>query len=50
MRIVRHIKNETKEIDLLSGKAERIIEVLKERRAALITTAVTEKVDVRVAA
>lgn len=38
---------ETKEIDLMMAKAEAAIERLREYRSALITTAVTGKIDVR---
>jgi len=34
-------------LDLLKAKAERAIELLKERRSALISAAVTGKIDVR---
>ena len=35
------------EFDLLEAEAERAIELLKERRTALISAAVTGKIDVR---
>ncbi len=49
-RIADHIERETKRIDGLLEKTERSIALLKEKRAALITAAVTGKVDVRAAA
>jgi type I restriction enzyme S subunit len=49
-RIADHIEAETQRIDALVAKTERSIELLKEKRAALITAAVTGKIDVRNAA
>lgn len=46
-RIVAHLDEQTAKIDALIGKAERFIELAKERRAALITAAVTGQIDVR---
>ena len=48
--ITEHIDAETSKIDFLITKTERSIELLKEKRAALITAAVTGKIDVRAAA
>lgn len=45
--IVRHLDGETAQIDALSAKAREMIEVLKERRQALISAAVTGKIDLR---
>ncbi|CAN5476200.1 restriction endonuclease subunit S [soil metagenome] len=45
--IASFLDSETSQIDLLSGKAREMIEVLKERRQALISAAVTGKIDVR---
>ncbi|MFT4063321.1 restriction endonuclease subunit S [Paraburkholderia sp.] len=45
--IVRHINVETSKLDLLRIEAERSIDLLKERRSALIAAAVTGKIDVR---
>lgn len=49
-RIADHIDRETTRIDALVARTERSIELLKEKRAALITAAVTGKIDVRSAA
>lgn len=49
-RIADHIERETTRIDGLLEKTERSIALLKEKRAALITAAVTGKIDVRAAA
>ncbi|WP_461172681.1 restriction endonuclease subunit S [Arthrobacter sp. Z1-9] len=46
LRIVEHLKSETLRMDELSEKAHAVISTLKERRAALISAAVTGKVDV----
>lgn len=48
--IVRHLDEATARIDLLISKTERSIELLREHRAALITAAVTGKLDLREAA
>ncbi|MDF1477649.1 restriction endonuclease subunit S [Leifsonia sp. H3M29-4] len=45
--IVAHLDRETSQIDTLSAKAREMIDVLKERRQALISAAVTGKIDVR---
>jgi type I restriction enzyme S subunit len=42
-----HLRDRMKEIDLLHYEALRAIDLLKERRAALISAAVTGKIDVR---
>lgn len=49
-QIVSQWKVASAEIDLLISRARRFIELAKERRAALITAAVTGKIDVRGAA
>ena len=48
-RIAAHLDEQTTKIDALIGKAERFIELAKERRAALITAAVTGQIDIRTA-
>lgn len=48
--IVQYLSRETSKIDALSVKSREMIEVLKERRQALISAAVTGKIDVRTAA
>jgi len=45
--IVAYLDRETSQIDALSAKAREMIDVLKERRQALISAAVTGKIDVR---
>ena len=45
--IVAHLDRETTRLDALAQEAQRAIELLKERRAALISAAVTGKIDVR---
>jgi type I restriction enzyme, S subunit len=45
--IVRYLDRETEAIASLSGHAQRLAELLRERRAALISAAVTGKIDVR---
>lgn len=45
--IVAHLDEQTAKIDALIEKAERFIELSKERRSALITAAVTGQLDVR---
>ena len=45
--IIAHLDHETSKIDALSDKAREMIDVLKERRQALISAAVTGKIDVR---
>lgn len=46
-RIIAFLRRETARIDLLVSKTERGIELLKEKRSALITAAVTGQIDVR---
>jgi type I restriction enzyme S subunit len=45
--IIAHLDRETAKLDALKAEAERAIALLKERRAALISAAVTGKIDVR---
>ncbi|WP_077176950.1 restriction endonuclease subunit S [Burkholderia cenocepacia] len=45
--IVEFIKNEVDKLDALSRQASNVIGLLKERRSALISAAVTGKIDVR---
>ena len=45
--IVEYLDHETTKIDVLAAKAREMIDVLKERRQALISAAVTGKIDVR---
>lgn len=44
--IVAHIAAETAKLDALLSAAERTIDLIKERRAALITAAVTGQLDI----
>lgn len=46
-RIVSYVDEQTAKTDTLIAKAERFIEVSKERRSALITAAVTGQINVR---
>lgn len=46
-KILNMISRETSRIDLLSEKTQRSIDLLKERRAAFITAAVTGQIDLR---
>src|SRR5690606_20955360 len=48
--IAAHLDDEIKRFDVLSREAQRGIELLKERRSALIAAAVTGQIDVRDAA
>lgn len=48
--IVAHLNRSTSRIDALVAKTERSIELLREHRTALITAAVTGKIDLREAA
>lgn len=48
-RIVAYLDEQTAKIDTLIAKAERFIELAKERRAALITAAVTGQLDLTAA-
>jgi len=45
--LVKHLNGHTAKINALIAKAGRFIELAKERRAALITAAVTGQIDVR---
>lgn len=45
--IANHIDRETAKLDTLTAEANRAIELLQERRSALISAAVTGKIDVR---
>ena len=45
--IATFLGNETTKLDTLTTEAQRAIELLKERRTALISAAVTGKIDVR---
>jgi len=45
--IANFLKKETTKLDSLNEKAERVISLLQERRTALISAAVTGKIDVR---
>ena len=45
--IVSFLNAEMKKFDALQGKAESAVELLRERRTALISAAVTGKIDVR---
>ncbi|HBO3266960.1 TPA: restriction endonuclease subunit S [Pseudomonas aeruginosa] len=47
LEIVKHIEHEERRVAALVGKTERSIELLKERRSALITAAVTGQIDLR---
>lgn len=47
IEIVNYLDRETSKIDALSMKAREMIDVLKERRQALVSAAVTGKIDVR---
>ncbi|WP_227717968.1 restriction endonuclease subunit S domain-containing protein [Micrococcus luteus] len=44
--IADHLDRETAKIDALISKAERFIELAQERRAALITAAVTGQIEI----
>ena len=46
--IIEHIQHETAKLDNLRVAAERTVGLLKERRAALISAAVTGKIEVTV--
>lgn len=45
--IIAHLDRETAKLDTLTAEAGRAIDLLKERRTALISAAVTGKIDVR---
>lgn len=46
-RIAAYLAEQTSKIDMLVAESERIVELSRERRAALITAAVTGQIDVR---
>ncbi|MBF4478264.1 restriction endonuclease subunit S [Rhodococcus rhodochrous] len=46
-RIVAYLNEQTSKIDVLITESERFVELSRERRAALITAAVTGQIDVR---
>jgi len=46
-QVVVHLEGMIPRLDVLNGKTERSIDLLKERRAALITAAVTGQIDLR---
>jgi type I restriction enzyme S subunit len=46
-KIANHIKKETANFDALTAEAQRAIDLLQERRTALISAAVTGQIDVR---
>ncbi len=46
-KIIKHVFSETKKFDLLIAKSELAVGIIKERRTALISEAVTGKIDVR---
>ena len=48
--IASYLDTETQRLDALSTEATRAIDLLKERRTALISAVVTGKIDVREAA
>ena len=45
--IIHYTQNKTQKIDTLTDKAQQAIDLLKERKTALISAAVTGKIDVR---
>ncbi len=47
LKIIAHVKNSLKKIDILLNRAEQAIQLIQERRTALISAAVTGKIDVR---
>jgi type I restriction enzyme, S subunit len=47
LQLLEFVEHETAKLDLLRSEAERAITLLKERRSALITAAVTGQIDVR---
>jgi type I restriction enzyme S subunit len=47
LEIVAFLDHETAKLDALTAEAEKAIDILKERRTALISAAVTGKIDVR---
>ena len=47
LKIAEYVRAKSHEIDLLSSKCQSAIRILRERRSALISAAVTGKIDVR---
>jgi type I restriction enzyme S subunit len=47
VKISTHLENESRQIDILIDRTRKAIQLLKERRQALITQVVTGKIDVR---
>ena len=47
MEIVQHVRAMTQAFDTLTAEAQRAIDLLQERRTALISAAVTGQIDVR---
>ena len=47
LKIVSHLNRETAKLDALAAKIDQAVERLQEYRTALITAAVTGKIDVR---
>ena len=47
LQIVAHLKKETAKLNDLTTEAQRAIDLLKERRSALISATVTGKIDIR---
>jgi type I restriction enzyme S subunit len=47
LQIINYLDTETAKLDTLTAEAQRGIDLLKERRSALISAAVTGKIDVR---
>ena len=45
--IAKHVFSETKKFDVLIKKVEQVVGIVKERRTALISAAITGKIDVR---
>jgi len=45
--IVSWVRSQTAQLDTLTAEAQRAIDLLQERRTALITAAVTGQIDVR---
>jgi len=45
--IIEHVKTETTKLDTLTTETQRAIDLLQERRTALISAAVTGQIDVR---
>jgi type I restriction enzyme S subunit len=45
--IIKFLESETAKLDALTAKTQRVIDLLQERRAALISAAVTGQIDVR---